>query len=98
MSDLISRTETIKAVSKTWINGTSLCKADEAIDEINKLPSAQQWIPCNERLPEEGNNILAQYMNGDVGIIAHVRMKAWNIITEPCATIIAWMPLPKPYQ
>ena len=59
MSDLISRQAAIDDLhgrdpSQIW---------DTADIEvwINALPSAQpeqQWIPCSERLPEEGVNVL----------------------------------------
>ena len=59
MSDLIRRQAAIDDLhgrdpSQTW---------DTADIEvwINALPSAQpeqQWIPCSERLPEEGVNVL----------------------------------------
>ena len=39
VGDMISRQAAIDAVQKTWISGTSLCKADEATDIINNLPS-----------------------------------------------------------
>ena len=30
-----------------------LIRAEKAQDTLQKLPSAQQWIPCSERLPKE---------------------------------------------
>ena len=105
MDDLISRTETIKAVSKTWINGTSLCKADEAIDEINKLPSAQQWIPVTERLPATKKDVLIQFYSNQA--VGYVDDDEWYIksgggwftdLFPDDEHPLAWMPLPAPYK
>ena len=48
MSDTIYRQEAIKALDNAWINGTSLLDANEAIKQLNDLPSADrpsgEWI------------------------------------------------------
>ena len=53
MSDLISRQA---AIDETWKEPTytdPLNVLTEVRDRIKALPSAQRWIPCSERLPEE---------------------------------------------
>lgn len=61
MSDLISRQEAIESVNELrkspWYNKVPNIIRNEAVDIVEKfcikdLPSAQQWIPCSERLPE----------------------------------------------
>ena len=101
MDDLISRQNTIDIINRKWINGTNLCNADEAIDKIKKLPSAQQWIPCSERLPEDNVDVLAQGSDYYTAILSfRYDIKMWedgygyNIDQE---NVIAWMPLPEPY-
>ena len=48
MNDLISRQAAIDWLKNEWDGMvTSVFKG------IENLPSAQQWIPCSERLPEE---------------------------------------------
>ena len=71
---------------------------------VDKIPSAQQWIPCAERMPEEyvsvlcnqpiydGKNIWIGYLNSD-GI--WVDSDGWEKLTSP---VTAWMPLPEPYK
>lgn len=48
MSDLIKRSDAIKALDNAWINGTSLLDANEAIKQLNDLPPAdrpqEEWI------------------------------------------------------
>ena len=69
---------------------------EEALYEIQKLlkeDSAQQWIPCSERLPEKDGKYLV------VG-----RRKAINILKFDGGRwygkwgVVAWMPLPDCYQ
>ena len=56
MSDLISRADAIKAIEDlpNCYNGFS-DTYDKAciIGTLEEVPSAQQWIPCSERLPKE---------------------------------------------
>lgn len=53
------------------------------------LPSAQQWIPGNERIPE--GLIIVQFNDGD-----------FDLLQFPTAyrrkDIVAWMPLPEPWK
>ena len=58
MDDLISRQDAIDAVRKSYdeildfkSNGHTI--ADSVEDIIEAVPSAQKWIPCSERPPEE---------------------------------------------
>ena len=58
MSELIRRQDAIKAIEDlpNCYNGFS-DTYDKAciIGTLEEVPSAQQWIPCSERLPEEDN-------------------------------------------
>ena len=73
----------------------------DAFDELVKKASAQQrWIPCSERLPEDGTwNIFSDGKNISV---ERYKMDAldhffpqgrWFSFDKA----IAWMPLPEPY-
>lgn len=61
MSDLISRQAAIDALNKLDVSdgvgiSSIACGVQEAaVIAIQHLPSAQQWIPCSERQPEETN-------------------------------------------
>lgn len=67
-------------------------------DQIDDIPSAQQWIPCTKRLPEEYSEYLVCYTNDDaVGLLwlddtgeSKAIVKKYNIL--------AWMSAPKPYK
>lgn len=73
---------------------------------VNGLPSANQWIPCSERLPQTNVSILYCTNTGAVG---EGRYEGYNGLHSVwkmyaiCGThwdgeVIAWMPLPTPYK
>ena len=70
---------------------------------IEALQTEAEWIPCSERLPEDGVAVLTTTENEEVDID--------QVITDPFKEryfqsntaydnfqVIAWMPLPKPYR
>lgn len=60
MDDLIRRQDAIDAV-KNWIKSEEFRWSNATYymeKRINNIPSAQKWIPCSERLPEEEVNVL----------------------------------------
>lgn len=83
------------------------CSAEIAF-EIRRLMHKQgrseqmQWIPCRERLPSKSETYLATYewtgrsrtKYTEVGLLDFQNGR-WNCLISE--TIIAWMPLPKPF-
>ena len=62
---------------------------------------AQDWIPCSERLPEEGEKVLASTTNTVFTQVfkgTHGTSDSWWWNNNTIKTIYAWMPLPKPYR
>lgn len=60
MSDLIERRAAIDACHN-WDDGKDAYAFGDVIEKrIQKLPSAQRWIPVSERLPEERESIWAK--------------------------------------
>ena len=66
MKDLIERQDAIDALADYIRNvdkviGTGHLSAgdckDAATSVLEDLPSAQQWIPCSERVPEDGEEV-----------------------------------------
>ena len=62
------------------------------------------WIPCSERMPEKYNRVLA-YTDAGGYYIAHVNGCGKFVCTAECVStviensdVIAWQPLPAPYQ
>ena len=98
MDDLIRRQDAIDAMLEAY----------EDLDAewiIKRLPSAQQWIPCTERLPEEGQEVLFSTKTGTVQIGKYSDrgcLNSWFSYCDKCRAwnnvVNAWMPLPEPYQ
>lgn len=69
--------------------------------------NANRWIPCSERLPEDGKNCLITYISFLDGVTkccdgcAYVIENGWFWClddSEVKVDVIAWMPLPEPYK
>ena len=86
----------------SYVEKSRVDELDTAIATLINLPSAEpRWIPCSERLPNGGHNVLMCRKNGTVGegcyhsIIGEWSQFRWNAIGVK--DVIAWMPLPEPY-
>lgn len=73
MSDLISRQAVIEVIDAVfpvdpmkseYAQGIA-CGAALAKTYVEQLPSAQQWIPCSERLPEDIRPVIVTWKNTD---------------------------------
>ena len=115
--DLIERQKAIDALANTkdLVDVTWTDENDNVIDSIEekrniianwleKVPSAQRWIPCSERLPEEYGNYLITTHDGnvDIGTIDPKKKGVWSACDSDgfywLREVIAWMPLPEPYR
>ena len=73
---------------------------------ILTIPSAdrpQEWIPCSERLPEESGMYFCTcndgYDNRTTFVKYQKRFSKWDLTgTRSYWGVIAWMPLPEPYD
>lgn len=103
MDDLIKRQDAITAYCEheCGIKGMTRenCGATDCGTIFDDIPSAQQWIPCSERLPDKDGIYLVTHRKfGKLEV-------TWNIFYggEHASwlwndEIIAWMPLPEPYK
>ena len=76
--------------------------SEETVDAIGMGIHAlkeTQWIPCSERLPEDNTDVIVCFYSGTV-----TEMRYWGngifqgIYEHTTKVIVAWMPLPKPYE
>lgn len=60
-----------------------------------------QWIPCSERLPEEGTEVLGTDRNGCIRHVYKDKSGLYEFATVEEGMhigIVAWMPLPDSYK
>lgn len=69
-----------------------------AVEEL-KTPKAE-WIPVSERLPEDYIHVLCQFYLGGMGecYLAHGAFHVVGGLVMTCNEVVAWMPLPQPYN
>lgn len=101
MADLIERSRAISAVN--WHGQRCDC-----IEEIRNIPAVNQWIPCSERLPEQGQRVIVQfrYSNNTGTVISTAQrtysgswiVDAMQYADKERITIQAWMPQPDAYE
>lgn len=75
---------------------------------IEKLPSAQQWIPCSDSLPAVGVNVLVCYKLGQIRYVSigellgdgefHGYDDEYLSKEGRKRKAVAWMPLPEPIR
>ena len=77
--------------------------------ETNCSEISNNWIPCSERLPEDNTRVQVTFANGEVGQSSWHKENEYNngfdavmhgVTDRHFVTfgVIAWMPLPEPYQ
>ena len=104
MSDLINRQDAIDEAEE-WIETYSSGRGGQrerdvikhVISGIKKLPSAQQWIPCSERPPEEEGEYLCCDEEGSRWVDSF-QDGEWFMEMFSGVEWLAWMPLPEPWE
>ena len=109
MSDYIDRQAAINAIHE-WglIDGLSEGQAIEMLSDEEKVPSVQpqRWIPVSEALPDRGKTVL---ITNDKGNVRCGRFRGvefwkddgdayWTFKGNTVEHVLAWMPLPEPYE
>lgn len=93
---MIDEKKLIEETQKCFVNN-SIHKNDLA-EVIANLPKVGKWIPCSERLPEYGKEVLVYVF--DAYEIAWLDERGWVhcMGTFDIDAVTAWMPLPEPYK
>ena len=72
------------------------------LEELKQRRDAEQWIPCSERLPETGTDVIVYYpywYKSPVQI-AHLKGDFWESSDGeydfPVKAVTHWKPLPEP--
>lgn len=78
------------------------CNAMDVISGVLQVISEQpktDWIPCEERLPENNTNVIACFSSGTVTELTYLGNGFFQGIYEyNTKVIVAWQPLPQPYK
>lgn len=98
--DLISRADAITAMGD-YLEQLNVSRR-YAKSIINRCPSAQQWIPMTERLPNMDDICLVCGKNGGMYVArfwTNGNLILWTKTgTGKFVNPVAWMPLPEPYE
>lgn len=115
MDDLISRQAAVEVIDAVfpvdpmkseYAQGIA-CGAALAKTYVEQLPSAQstieerKWIPCSERLPRQGQEVICQCRANMIRVLKLDAYGDWYQDAEHCymsGFVIAWMPLPEPWR
>lgn len=107
-NDVISRQAAIDALDgEIEITGRTNAEAVKGYvrlvrDRLERLPSAQQWTPVTERLPDLWDErYLVSLAWGGVGVMEYKSTGFHNygsFSPVPIETVTAWMPLPDPWR
>ena len=72
---------------------------EQAETNCSEIPN--NWIPCSERLPQQGQEVICQCRANIIKVLELDANGDWYQDAEHCymgGFVIAWMPLPEPYQ
>ena len=108
MDDLISRQAAIEVIDAVfpvdpmkseYAQGIA-CGAALAKTYVEQLPSAKQWIPCSERLPEEFKRVLCCTDKEEMFLACvYIFDNGYTFDNEERmmwdGDVVAWMPLPE---
>ena len=106
--DCISRKDAIRWI-KTECNPYGKPTLDfesgkRVIKHLEQMPPAQpeqRWIPCSERLPRQGQEVICQCRADMIKVLKLDAYGDWYQDANHCymgGFVIAWMPLPEPYK
>lgn len=86
----------------TESNGLSYVNLKNAILDAPKVKLRQRWFPVTEKLPEESTAVLVWCPERKNIYCAYYEEKSWWIFgacfAKVKSKVIAWMPLPEPYN
>lgn len=88
-----------KSQYKHELPGSALDIVNTLLNDLEQDEKENGWIPCSERLPENGTNVIASFSSGTVTELRYVANGIFHGIYEySTKVIVAWRPLPEPYK
>lgn len=72
---------------------------DGVLAIIESQPKVNEWIPVEERLPEQSlNSVIGWDAYRERCCFVQYYMNEWILGNHETVKIVAWMPLPEPYK
>ena len=102
--DLMDWSETVPLTDE---GGIDINDFEEKLKSMPTIDAEPQWIPCSERLPKMKEIVLITNDKGHVrcgqyrgvGFFSKNDGRPhWNWKGNTLETVVAWMPLPEPYE
>lgn len=88
-----------KSQYKHGLPGSALDIVNTLLGDLEQDEKENGWIPCSERLPENGTNVIVSFSIGTVTELRYVANGIFHGIYEySTKVIVAWRPLPEPYK
>lgn len=77
------------------LNAKQIC----VMDLIANQPKVNEWIPVEERMPEQSlNSVIGWDAYRERCCFVQYYMNEWILGNHESVKIVAWMPLPEPYK
>ena len=98
-SKLIKLIGRIKAVRDVQRNHGSTLLDPKVIDILvsNLKDALPDWIPVEDKLPDDGERVLVTYRLG-VTAASYIGNKMWQSGNRKLKSVTAWQKLPEPYR
>lgn len=97
----MSRSELFEAVFENMCHRNSDDPFAKVLYEVLRILEETKWIPCSERLPKQGQEVICQCRANIIKVLKLDADGDWYQDADHCymgGFVIAWMPLPEPYR
>lgn len=95
--DYIDRQAVISAIKINFgISYDNPTLLESLIKIVQRIPSAQTWIPCCNRQPNMSGTYLITAKNGELETNKYDTTYGW--LGWMICPVVAWQPLPKPWE
>lgn len=98
--DCVSRQAVKEGMIKYGFHAPDMTVTEFIEDDLMSVTPTQGWIPVSERLPKVGEKVLCQ-CQANIFEVLKLMVDGWYHDENHCymsGFVIAWQPLPKPYE